>query len=275
MRWFLPLFFLLTTSSNGVELEEIPPDLAVPEAMKGAPAPGKRVKEFFPEFEGTGVYHLLYLPTDWEAGKEYPVIFEYPGNQYKTSPGTMEGCELGYGVSGGRGVIWVCLPFVDPETMTHSRKWWGDADATADYALKAVEQVCSEYGGRRDALALAGFSRGAIACNYIGLRNDEIASLWAGFFCHSHYDGVKKWPHRDSDRASASKRLARLGNRPQFISHEGTVAATRDFLKSVRPDGPFTFLALPFSEHTARWVLRDIPERERVRQWFREVIRAE
>lgn len=275
MRWISVFCALAVNLAFGLELDEVPPDLEVPEVEEVAPSAGKRVKEFLPGNSGTGVYHLLYLPTDWEAGKEYPVIFEYPGNQYRTSPGTMEGCELGYGVSDGKGVIWVCLPFVNPETNAHSRKWWGDADATADYAVQAVEHVCAQYGGRRDALVLAGFSRGAIACNYIGLRNDEIAGLWAGFFCHSHYDGVKKWPHSDSDRDSARARLARLGVRPQLISHEESIDATREFLESAKPNGDFTFLPLPFPEHTARWMLRDIPERETVRNWFRDVTERE
>lgn len=266
----LSAVFLTCVSASGqvLDLDRIEPDLAVPHAGEGIAAPGRRVKEFLPEFEGTGIYHLLYLPTDWKEGGRYPVIFEYAGNQYKTSPGTMEGCELGYGLCGGTGAIWVCLPFVDPQTKTHARTWWGDADATAAYAVKAVDHICAEYGGKHDALVLAGFSRGAIACNYIGLRNDKIAPLWAAFFCHSHYDGVKKWPYADSDRESAIVRLRRLGDRPQFISHERSVDATREFVEGVLPDRNFTFLPLPFPEHTARWMLRDIPERAQAREWF-------
>jgi hypothetical protein len=47
---------------------------------------------------------------------------------------------------------------------------------------------------------IAGFSRGAIACNFIGLRDDEIASLWCGFVVHSHYEGVRDWPGSDCYR---------------------------------------------------------------------------
>ena len=43
------------------------------------------------------------------------------------------------------------------------------------------------------AVILCGFSRGAIGVNYIGLHDDQIAALWAGFITHDHYDGVLEW----------------------------------------------------------------------------------
>ena len=154
----------------------------------------------------------------------------------------------------------------------NSTIWWGDVEATVDYCKKTVRRICSENGGDESAVFLAGFSRGAIACNYIGLHDDEIASLWRGFICHSHYDGVDRWPYAESDRKSAAERIARLGNRPQFISHENDVSATRSYLKDVFPGGDFTFLALPFANHTDTWVLRDIPERKIIREWFQNAL---
>ena len=76
-----------------------------------------------------------------------------------------------------------------------------------------------------------------------------------------------------SDRKSAAGRIARLRSRPQFISHENDVSATRNYLKEVCPGGNFTFLALPFPNHTDAWVLRDIPERKVIREWFRKVLK--
>jgi len=152
--------------------------------------------------------------------------------------------------------------------------WWGDVDATVAYCKRTVRRICQEYGGDPNAVVLAGFSRGAIACNYIGPRDDEIASLWCGFICHSHYDGVLDgWPYADKDRDLALARLKRLGNKPQFISDgsERHVAATRSYLKGVYPSGNFTFLTGGFREHTDTWVLRDIPARKTVREWFHRV----
>jgi hypothetical protein len=232
-----------------------------------------------PSYQNTDVYHSLYLPTNWKIGNIYPVIIEYAGNgPYRnkygdTCSGRVEDCNLGYGISGGRGVIWVCLPYISEDHKNNQLKWWGDVDATVEYCKKTVELICTEYGGDPSSVFIAGFSRGAIACNYIGLHDDEIASLWRGFICHSHYDGVKKWDYAESNRNSPAIRLRRLGNRPQFISHEKSVAATKAYLENAFPSGNFTFQALSFPNHTDTWVLRDIPERKVIRAWFNKVLK--
>ncbi len=263
---------MFTVAQNLPDINSVPQDLQTPPMENIHPAPGKRVKIILPEYRGTDVYHALYLPTDWEAGKKYPVIVEYAGNKWKTSLGTVEGSTLGYGISAGRSVIWVCLPFVDKKNNRNATSWWGDIEATVDYCKNTVKRICAEYGGDTSAVFIAGFSRGAIACNYIGLHDDEIASLWRGFICHSHYDGVKMWDYTDSDRKAAATRLKRLGNRPQFISHEGSVESTESYLREVCPDGNFTFQTLYFANHTDTWVLHDIAERTTLRNWFYEVV---
>lgn len=259
-------------NSDESNIEAVLPDLVTPQVTNGKPRPGKRVRQFNKDYAGSDVYHALYLPTDWEKAKKYPVIVEYAGNKWKTSHGTVEGSNLGYGISGGKGVIWVCMPFVDAKNRKNATTWWGDVEATVDYCKKTVKRICAEYGGDTSAVFIAGFSRGAIACNYIGLGDDEIASLWRGFICHSHYDGVRKWGYAASDRKAAAKRLRRLQSRPQFISHEKSVDATANYLKEVFPAGNFTFLAMSFANHTDTWVLRDIPERKAVRKWFSDVL---
>lgn len=266
--FFTAIGLLCLTSGSAADIDTVPADLVVPEVTAGPPAPGKRVRVVNEEFVDTEIHHLLYLPSDWEPGKSYPVIVEYAGNKYRTSLGTVEGSSLGYGISGGKGAIWVCLPFVDKANGVNATNWWGDIDATVAYCISTVRDICDQYGGDSSKVFIAGFSRGAIACNYIGLHNEEIASLWCGFICHSHYDGVRQWNYAGSDRTSAAQRLARLGDRPQFISHETNVDATRDYLKGAAPHGNFTFVSLPFPDHTDTWVLRDIPEREKIRLWF-------
>ncbi|MFO0883488.1 MAG: hypothetical protein U0894_04760 [Pirellulales bacterium] len=49
------------------------------------------------------VAYALYLPTDWEAGKQYPVLFEYRSNgNYRNaaagdrSDGRVEDCQMGF-----------------------------------------------------------------------------------------------------------------------------------------------------------------------------------
>ena len=46
----------------------------------------------------------------------------------------------------------------------------------------------------------------------IRMTDDEVAALWCGFICHSHYDGVRSWGYTDDDPAAAAARLGRLGN---------------------------------------------------------------
>lgn len=266
-----------------IDLKSIKPDLVAPVMREGAPAAGVRVKQQLPDKLKTKLYHALYLPTNWSADRRWPVLVEFPGNgPYSnnlgdTNSGFVEDCNLAYGLSGGEDFICLTLPFVNSEKQENQRQWWGDPQATVDYCLAAVEFVCKEYGGDLQRLVLSGFSRGAIACNYIGLRDDKIAKLWKCFVVHSHYDGVRRWPYDDSDAESARSRLARLSGRAQYITHEGNLSATEQFLAESeklagKSLGRFTFVALPFPNHTDTWVLRDIEPRRAARAWLREQV---
>lgn len=263
------------------DLSSVAPDLVVPEARAVAPAAGVRSVQTSADWVGTAVHHTLFLPVDWEAGKRFPVLVEYAGNGgYRNafgdvSEGTVEGCRLGYGLSGGRGFIWLCLPFVEvlPEGKRNAGKWWGDLAETKRYCLATVREVCARYGGDERAVVFCGFSRGSIAANHLGLHDDEIAGLWRAFVCHSHYDGVsERWPYAGADRASALARLRRLGGRPQFISHEGSTRATEEWLRGTGIEGRWTFVAIPFRNHSPDWVLRDVTARREARAWLAEVL---
>lgn len=246
------------------------------------PGPGVRCFLTAKGWENTSVAHTLYLPTDWKPGVAYPILVEYAGNGgYRnkygdTSDGSVEGCRLGYGASGGRGFLWLCLPFVERTEdggRRNAAKWWGDVEETKRYCLAAVRETAARHGGDLGRVVLCGFSRGSIAANFIGLHDDTIAPLWRAFLCHSHYDGViERWPYAGADRASALTRLRRLGDRPQFISQEGGTAATARWLAESGVTGRWTFVDLPFRNHSPDWVLRDIPERRRLRAWLASVL---
>jgi hypothetical protein len=261
------------------DIKSIPQDLTPPAMTNGPAAAGVRLKETTPGWEETAVYHAVYLPRNWKAGASFPVIFEYGGNGGfhdafgDTCDGTVEGCNLGYGLSGGLDYIWVCLPFVQSKNgkQTNARQWWGDPAETIRYCLATARHVCVTYGGDDRRLILCGFSRGAIACNYIGLRDSTIAPVWKAFLCHSHYDGVLRWPYADSDRGAAITRLQRLAGRPQFISTEGSIDNTRRFIEASGVRAPFTFVEFPYRNHTDTWALRDCELRRAARAWLREV----
>ena len=259
-----------------LDIRSVAPDLVTPAMVDGEPGPGRRARQSIPAYGGTAVHHALYLPRDWTARRRYPVIAEYAGNgNYKNnygdiSNGTVDGSNLGYGLSGGAGFIWICLPYVNPAGANETI-WWGDADATAAYARGAIRMLVERYQADAARVVLAGFSRGAIGCNYIGLRDGETAKLWRAFFAYSHYDGVRHWPYADSDRVSARLRLERLRERPAYICHEASVEAARKYIHEMDVPGDFTFDTIAFRNHNDAWTLRDIPERRRARAWLKKV----
>jgi len=279
--WLLAATVLSAEPPALPDLASIAPDLVVPAVEVAEPAAGRRVWQQAPSWENSGVRHTLYLPTDWRPDARLPVLVEWPGNGgYRnaygdTCDGLPEGCRLGYGASGGRGFLWLCLPFVEPGSKgwRPATRWWGDVEASKRYCREAVRQACERFGGDPERVILCGFSRGSIACNHLGLHDDTIAGLWHAFVCHSHYDGVRTWPYPDSDRASALQRLARLRGRPQFISQEGGgTAATEAWLRARGGEGDWTFVPLPFRNHSDAWVLRDLPERRQLRAWLARVL---
>ena len=194
-------FFALANASPATlpDITSVERDLDPPPPMLAdtEPAPGKRVRLTLPAYADTDVHHALYLPNDWKkgSGNHYPVIVEYAGNgPFKSrfgdiSTGKVEDCLMGYGISAGKNFLWLTLPYVSADGNHNQTQWWGSVERTVAYAKATVPKICAEYDGDPDRVFLCGFSRGAIACNFIGLHDDEIARLWRGFICHSHYDG--------------------------------------------------------------------------------------
>lgn len=274
------LFSQLAIAAMAVDYPDIhtvPADLSVPPVETGPPRPGVRVAVTPPEYKDTAVHHVLYLPVNWLPDKKFPVLVEYAGNgnhrnKYgDVSTGEVEGSKLGYGISGGRDYIWLCLPYVSEDGKHNQLVWWGDLEATVEYAKREVVRVCEQWGGDPDKIVLCGFSRGAIACGYIGLYDDEIAALWCGFIAYSHYDGVREWPYPNSDKASAQFRLQRIDGRPSFVI-DTDVTTTRAYIESTGIQAPFTYHVLPFRNHNDAWTLRDIPARRAVRDWLEEIL---
>jgi len=256
------------------DISTVPADLDVPALSEGPPAAGKRVRHGL---------SILYLPTDWKAGVKMPVIVELAGNGGYTnkfgdvSTGFPEGSNLGYGLSAGRGFIWLCVPYLNAKGDEVAIKWWGNAPSydpqpTLKNLRETVKSVCHDFSGDESKVVLCGFSRGAIACGYLGLHDDQTAKLWCAFLAYSHYDGVHKWPYPGSDRESALVRLKRLGNRPQFICGESTNAQeTEAYLRPLLPSADLTFLSTGFRNHNDAWTLRPSTARDKAREWLKRV----
>ena len=265
------VFLTTTTPTLGIE------DLITPRMTEDLPGPGKRVRQVAPQYEGTDVYHSLYLPQDWKENKKYPVLVEYTGNRFEAagSSGEVKDANFGYGISGGKQFIWVCMPYIKKGGKENEVMWWGDRKATIQYCKDTLPRICEEFGGDVSNLFICGFSRGAIACSYIGLADDEIASFWKGMISHDHFDGQKQWGYTNDDRTSALKRIARLKGKPVLVCGKHA-----DYLKNYRSLADFTFLPVPVSEifhipegkvihpHTDMWAHRESTTRQRARDWL-------
>lgn len=267
-------------------------DLVVPKLGSGMPAAGERVKVTPPEYAGTDVFHTIYLPSEWKQdGTALPIIFEYTGNYFPQagSTGEPEDAALGYGLSGGK-YIWVSLPYINESGNDNAVTWWGDEKATVQYAKRNVPRIIEQFNADPNAVFLCGFSRGAIGVNYIGLHDDQIASLWTAFIAHDHYDGVKHWntdwgSPLDRYRSEALKRLNRLGDRPCWVSQNGHQRVTEEYIRSALPQsGNFSFAYVKTHDilgafpndvakaaHTDRWLLRPSDARNQVWAWMNAV----
>ncbi len=285
---FVSLVAFAEPGSELPDISTVSSDLTVPEMNLGTPAPGLRVRFTTPGWEKTDVYGALYLPTDWKPGGHFPVIAEWAGNGDfhdafgDVSTGVVEGSRLGYGMSEGKGCIWICLPYLNHAGSANVIKWWGDPpefdpEPTLAYCRATIREICEKFGGDPERVILAGFSRGSIACNYLGLHDDETAGLWRAFVCYSHYDGVMTtWPYPAADRASAQVRLERLRGRPQFICGEGTGAAKiEQYLRDTGSweKGKFTIVGTGFRNHNDAWVLRPSEARIKLREWLAAVLK--
>lgn len=131
------------------------------------------------------------------------------------------------------------LPFIDRAAGTIVENGWKYLDENGDYAVSAVEQMGQSGGGDRGNIVLTGFSRGAIACGFIGLRNDQIASLWMTFQHCQHFDDDGSGrTNGDRDQARRSI-LGRVGLSCRQCGSQGSVSQRGDegtpHVRPVRP----------------------------------------
>ena len=76
------------------------------------------------------------------------MLVEYTGNKFPAcgSTGEVKGANLGYGLSGGKGFIWVSMPYIQKGKKENAVTWWGDRQATIDYCKINLPRICKEFG---------------------------------------------------------------------------------------------------------------------------------
>jgi hypothetical protein len=242
----------------------------VPDITTEKPKAGKRTIYKLDNDKHPRLYAALYLPSNWKPNKKHPVIVEFPGNIFFTkncySTGRPEDSVMGYGMSMGEDAIWICMPFVDYKSGEITVNGWGNPDDTANYTQKIVQDIIKKYSGDANNVVLTGFSRGAIACGFIGLRNDSIASLWKGLHMCQHYDG-DGW--NGADMGGALKRIQRLNNKKVFHTDNNGVEP-RKMLSKVNADVTFTSSGLKY--HACDMFLDNRPSTLQLRQWFKYLV---
>ncbi len=254
-----------------------PGRLDVPDMVIGKPAAGQRVRYQLSTDAGNEVYSALYLPVGWEPGKRYPVIAEFPGNIFYNaskcwSTGRPDQCAMGYGIGSKVDVIWVSLPFVDRKTGQIAESGFGsnEGEDTTSHALAVIDDICANWGGDRKRLFLSGFSRGAIACGYIGLRNDTIAKRWKGFIACQHYDG-SAW--RQSNIKDAVERAPRFSGKAIF-QVDNMQEKYQPVVDATNPKAEWTWTKSGLGYHATAMFLDDRPVMKQLRQWFRSLVIA-
>jgi len=261
----------LKATGQGREWKAPVDRLSVPDMTDDVPKAGRRVRFQLPGDEGTDIYCALYLPPGWKKGEgAYPVIAEYPGNIYFTkrcySTGLPDQCRIGYGMSEGQ-AIWVSLPFIGRAEGTVITSGFGNPDDTAAYAQKVVQEICSRFGGDPDYVILTGFSRGSIACGYIGLRNDEISKLWKGIHGCQHYDG-SNW--RESNMPDAVERAARFQGKAIFQT-DNSKEKYQPVVDATDPAVVWTWVSSGLGAHDTAMFLDDRPSTLKLRKWYNEL----
>ena len=260
----------LTAAGDAPEWKRPPGRLDVPAVEDAAPAPGRRVRYRPTGDESTTFYSVLNLPEDWQPGKKYPVIAEYPGNIFYSSAcystGRPDQCVIGYGMTKGRGAICLGLPFLDRAGGKLAENGWGNADDTAEYALRLVAEICARFGGDRENAVLTGFSRGAIACGYIGLRHDRIAALWKGFHACQHYDG-DGW--NGATLPGAIERAARFRGQAVFQT-DNSQDKFQPVMAVMKTRVTWAQSRLGF--HATAMFLDDRPSTQQLRAWFWQLV---
>ncbi len=234
----------------------------IPTMVEGTPAKGKVTKRNITGWNNN-VYYTIYLPSNYSAtGTKNPVIFDLPPNEYETYNGKPE-CEyLGYGLGYGSDFIVVVAPFLNADGSNLATTYWGAGTLAGDYT-KTLEfwqailtDIETNFNSDPDRVILTGFSRGAVACSYLGCSTYEWASKFCAFMPFSHHDGGSLTPF------AAYQRLMRMQPMKTAIMYGGVTDSGRansligvGICNELEID--YTAFEIADSGHDIAWCLRE------------------
>lgn len=296
-----------------IDVRAVLPDLYTPPMSTSAPGPGRRVAATTPGWP-VNAYHAVYLPYEWSNASTaplLPLIVELAGNGPWASPygdeslGRPEGSTLGFGVTAGAGAVWVSVPMLAAGGDYVETWWWGcpavppftgappvtsgagaghcgsacNTTASVRFLADTVRYATRAYRADPARVVIAGFSRGAVGVNYLGLADDDVASLWTASIAYAHYDGQPMDAHNpypDAGPPASYDRLRRLGRRPQYIVAElnGSIVETAPYINASGVAVNATFAETGFCNHNDGWTLRPSPARDALRTWFWGIVGA-
>ncbi|MDO8630239.1 MAG: hypothetical protein Q7R41_07075 [Phycisphaerales bacterium] len=143
-------------------------------------------------------------------------------------------------------------PFIGEDGRSEQVDGWGDIAKTGEYCLAAIGFARDHFGADPRAVFYTGFSRGSYAANYLALRDDRIAAVWAGFL--TLHDPGAPW-REDKGRGwrgvdvGWNERAARMQGRPwihrpdelgaevhvdvEFLEDRPSTIATRRWMQEV------------------------------------------
>jgi alpha-L-fucosidase 2 len=294
-----------------IDVRAVLPDLYTPPMSSSAPGPGRRVAATTPGWPANA-YHAVYLPPAWSNASTaplLPLIVELAGNGPWASPygdvslGRPEGSNLGFGITAGVGAVWVSVPMLTAGGDFVETWWWGcpavppftgappvTPGESAGHCVSAfnitpsirfladtVRHATRAYRADPARVVIAGFSRGAVGVNYLGLADDDVASLWAASIAYAHYDGQPmdaKNPYPNAGPPASYDRLRRLGRRPQYIVAElnGSIVETAPYINASGVSVNAIFAETGFCNHNDGWTLRPSAARDALRAWFWAVV---
>jgi len=314
--WHAPPTGPRCSSPPYIDYRAVLPDLFTPPMSKSPPGPGRRVAATTPGWPAEA-YHAVYLPPEWTnasssasaGGRRFPLIVELAGNGPWQSPfgdvslGRPEGSNLGFGITGGVSAVWISVPMLTSGGEFVETWWWGcppvapftgdppvttgagaghcggacNTTAAVRFLADTVRFALTAYNGDPGRVVIAGFSRGAVGVNYLGLADEDVASLWAGSIAYAHYDGQPMDagnPYPNPAPPASYDRLRRLGPRPQYIVAElnGSLVETQPYIEQSGVAVNATFAETGFCNHNDAWILRPSPARIALRSWFFSVV---